>query len=284
MTTAALRLALIASGAALAVALSEFVRRRAIARSPRWQRENYRGRTVSLLGGPVVVAAAATGAMAVAAAGRGDSRRTALAVLVVLVGAGAVGTYDDLRGDVAAKGLSGHLRAAARGQVTSGTVKVVALGSCGVAAAVVLAGRFAPRVAVDGLLIAATANLANLFDLRPGRAAKLAATGFALVVATGAAAATSLAWCAGVTTGILRDDVHERVMLGDSGANSLGAALGVGVVAVASLTARLAALAVVVGLTLLSEIVSFSRVIDATPPLRWLDGLGRLDGGRRANG
>jgi hypothetical protein len=32
----------------------------------------------------------------------------------------------------------------------------------------------------------------------------------------------------------------------------------------------------VVGLTALSEFVSFSRVIQATPPLRWLDDLGRL--------
>ncbi len=36
------------------------------------------------------------------------------------------------------------------------------------------------------------------------------------------------------------------------------------------------ALAVVVGLNLLSEKVSFSRVIDATPALRWFDRLGSL--------
>jgi hypothetical protein len=39
-------------------------------------------------------------------------------------------------------------------------------------------------------------------------------------------------------------------------------------------------LVVVAGLNLASERVSFSRVIDRTAPLRWLDGLGRLPADR----
>jgi hypothetical protein len=50
-----------------------------------------------------------------------------------------------------------------------------------------------------------------------------------------------------------------------------------GVTAATSLSrpARLAALAVVTGLTAASEVVSFSRVIERTRPLRWADMLGR---------
>ena len=64
-------------------------------------------------------------------------------------------------------------------------------------------------------------------------------------------------------------------MLGDTGANALGATLGVAVVAGTGLAGRGLALAVLAALTLASEKVSFSRVIDATPALRWADQLGR---------
>ena len=281
MTRATLLLALILSGAVSTAALWELVRRTPVARAPIWQCVNYRDRVVSLLGGPVVLVAAALGAGALAAT-RPAGRRRALAVLVVLMVAAAAGVYDDLRGEAGPKGLAGHLRAAARGRLTSGVLKVVALGIGGAAAAALLAGRFSLQAAADGLLIATSANLANLFDLRPGRAAKFTAAGLVLVAAVGSAASTSIAWCAGVSLGILGYDLRERVMLGDAGANALGAALGVGIVAAGSPPARLVALVAVVALTLLSEIVSFGRVIDATPPLRWLDALGRCDGDRRA--
>ncbi|MEO6712847.1 MAG: hypothetical protein ABIM89_05380, partial [Mycobacteriales bacterium] len=127
------------------------------------------------------------------------------------------------------------------------------------------------------LLIAGTANLANLLDLRPGRAAKVTAVGLLAVALTTRVGAVPLAWCAGVAAGVLPIDLRERAMLGDAGANAVGAALGVGLVVAAVPAARIAALVVVTVLTLASERVSFSRVIDSTPPLRWLDQLGRVD-------
>ena len=65
-------------------------------------------------------------------------------------------------------------------------------------------------------------------------------------------------------------------MLGDTGANAAGAlrrhrpARGAPAV-----RGRLAALAVLAGLTLASEKVSFTRVIESTPGLRELDAWGR---------
>jgi hypothetical protein len=74
---------------------------------------------------------------------------------------------------------------------------------------------------------------------------------------------------------LLPEDLGERAMLGDAGANALGAMLGVAGAATLPRRARLAALTVVAGLTAASEKVSFTKVIERTPPLRWLDMLGR---------
>jgi len=277
VTATALRLALVASGGAVTVALWEAVRRTPFARLQRWQRTNFRGVPVSLLGGPVVIVATAAGCAVAVLAAAGDGRRTALALFFVVAGGGVAGVFDDLRGSSAARGLTGHLRAAKRGDITSGVIKLLALALCGLVAATTVTRAHWLLVIVDAALIAATANLANLFDLRPGRAAKLLAAGLLVVALASRAAITPIAWCVGVVVGIARYDLREQLMLGDGGANALGAALGVGFVVALPAAGRLTALAVVVGLTLLSEVVSFSRLIDASPPLRWLDLLGRDD-------
>jgi hypothetical protein len=64
-------------------------------------------------------------------------------------------------------------------------------------------------------------------------------------------------------------------MLGDAGANALGAMLGAAAAQTLPRSARLCLLTGIVALTVASEKVSFTRVIEATPPLRWLDMLGR---------
>jgi hypothetical protein len=64
-------------------------------------------------------------------------------------------------------------------------------------------------------------------------------------------------------------------MLGDCGANALGALLGLRLAAIPSRAPRAGLLAGVVALTLASEKVSFTKVIEATPGLRELDRLGR---------
>ena len=65
------------------------------------------------------------------------------------------------------------------------------------------------------------------------------------------------------------------MMLGDVGANALGAVLGVGVVAGCGFSARVWVLALLVAANLASEVVPFTRVIDAVPPLRAIDRAGR---------
>ena len=79
----------------------------------------------------------------------------------------------------------------------------------------------------------------------------------------------------GAALALLGEDLGERAMLGDAGANALGALLGVAAAAGLSRPARVALLAGIAGLTAASEKVSFTAVIERTPALRWLDMLGR---------
>lgn len=239
-----------------------------------WVRSNFRGRDVSLRGGPALVAGGLAGALL--------AREPRLAALVA--GVGVVGSIDDHLGGAHARGLAGHWRALRSGTLTTGGLKVLGLGILAACSSprrvegqlTLSRSDFSPMAswALDVVLIAGYANLVNLLDLRPGRALK--ATGLLLLPgltrpAARPGAAAVLAAAAVVAPG----DLAEVTMLGDCGANTAGAAAGWLLARSLRLPARLVAAGGVVGLTLVSERWSFSRVIDETPLLAALDGLGR---------
>jgi len=243
-----------------------------------WERKNFRGSTVNLAGG------VATAAASVVGAARLPSPLRAPALLATGVAA-ATGCADDFAAQpAAAKGLKGHLKALARGELTTGAVKLLGISAAAVLGAGMIArGRaggkasFAVDTLTSGALIAGTANLINLFDLRPGRALKVCA-GLAAGIAAdprnreGRALAHT---AAGVALGAAPRDLNETTMLGDVGANALGALLGVALASHPRARSRAGALAAVTGLILTSEKVSFSKVIESRPALARLDAWGR---------
>jgi hypothetical protein len=233
-----------------------------------WTRENYRGREVSLGGGAGAALGAAMGAALLPTGCR--------AAGLLMVGAGAVaGAYDDLaapglelRGD---KGLRGHLRALRSGRPSGGVVKVAVIGAAALGAAR-LTGATGAAALTRAVTIAAGANAVNLLDLRPGRAGKaVVAVSAPLLLGQGGAIA---AVAAGAAAGALPGDLRETRMLGDTGANALGALLGLRLSVLPGWARPVAAVAVA-GLSLISERVSFSAVIADTPWLTALDRLGR---------
>jgi len=242
------------------------------------ERTNFHGRTVTLAGGPAL----ALGATAGAALGA-DSARASAAVVTAGLVSGAVGLYDDVVGNrpeqKAVKGFAGHLGALREGQVTSGLLKIAGVGAAGLAASALIGSRRGSLLGrtTDVLLgagvIAGMANAVNLFDLRPGRAIKAGvAIGAPLALGRGGGVA---AGTLGASAALLPEDLGEEIMLGDAGANALGALLGVALTARTGTFGRLVALAGLAGLTAASEKVSFTRVIEDTPWLRRLDELGR---------
>jgi UDP-GlcNAc:undecaprenyl-phosphate/decaprenyl-phosphate GlcNAc-1-phosphate transferase len=269
-TLPAARAALIA--AAVGAVVARVVYRRISANPPgdtrRWERINFRGHTVTLAAGPALTAGAALGAAAVP----GVTPRVRLAGAALAATVGSVGLYDDLTGSGASKGLRGHLSALRRGEVTSGAVKFAVIGVAGLASAGAVSDDRLDAL-IGGAAVAGHANLLNLLDLRPGRALKVALAHAPLVLTApaGGVAAAGL----GAGAALLADDLRERTMLGDAGANALGAMLGLAMVARAGRTARFVHLGLVTALTLASEKVSFTQVIGRTPVLRELDQLGR---------
>jgi UDP-N-acetylmuramyl pentapeptide phosphotransferase/UDP-N-acetylglucosamine-1-phosphate transferase len=244
-----------------------------------WTRTNHRGEPVTLLEGPAVAAAGAAAALLAPAL----PARTRAALVAAAAGAGAFGGYDDIAGSGAKRGFKGHLGALAHGEITTGSVKLGGIGATGLAAALCTGGP-AADVAINTALVAGSANLLNLFDLRPGRAIKVTlAAGLPIGLTQlarpgtgrGRGGVATVAAPLGAAVALLPDDLGERAMLGDAGANALGAMLGTAAAGSLSRRSRLALLAGVTGLTAASEVVSFTKVIQRTPPLHWLDMLGR---------
>ena len=252
-------------------------------RAPVLERPNRRGRPVPTAMGVLAVFAVLLvegGRSLFGAFGVGDAPGSTVRVLVVLtcVGFGLLGLFDDLVGTQADSGFRGHFGALAHGRVTTGLVKVVG----GVALAVVIVSANGPnasgaRIVADALLVALAANLTNLFDRAPGHAIKVGLLAWIPIAlfARGDSVGVAIAPVMGAFAGLLGDDLHERLMLGDAGSNVIGAVLGLAVVSECDPLTRSIVLAVLVAFTLASEVISFSRVIDRVAVLRRLDDLGR---------
>jgi UDP-GlcNAc:undecaprenyl-phosphate/decaprenyl-phosphate GlcNAc-1-phosphate transferase len=235
-----------------------------------WSRTNHRGEPVTLLEGPAVAAGAIAGVLVQGFQTGSPGWRRAAAMVLGGAGAAAFGAYDDLAGSGDRRGFRGHLGALRHGEVTTGAVKLGGIGATGIISAA-LAGGSPADVILNAGLVAGGANLLNLFDLRPGRAIKVAAASGVLL---GAAGQVGVAAPLGAALALLPEDLSERAMLGDAGANALGAMLGASAAGL-SRPARMALLAGIAGLTAASEKVSFTKVIARTPALNWLDMLGR---------
>lgn len=242
---------------------------------PQLQRVNARGRGVATAAG-LAPLASVTAAAAVNGFRRGGAWRS---TAVACGGLGLAGLVDDLAGERVgtggARGIGGHLAELRRGRLTTGVVKVVAGAVSGVGAVAALDRPFTAGALVEGgAVVALAANVGNLLDRAPGRTTKAALLGGAGLLLSGRLP-PGPAFALGATSATLGQDLGEKVMLGDTGANLVGAALGVALVERSGGAGRRAALAALVCLTLASERWSFSQVIARTPPLAWIDQLGR---------
>jgi hypothetical protein len=187
----------------------------------------------------------------------------------------AAGLVDDLA-QAGPRGLRAHLRSLASGRVTTGIVKLVVI--AGSAAVVVALQPDRPGyAAVCGVaLLAAGANAWNGLDVAPGRSLKaFLPPAVAFLVWGEVANAPLLPGLLVGTVVVLPFDLREHAMLGDGGANLLGFCAALALYDVLPDPWVAVAAGVAVGMNVLADTVSLSRVIDRMAPLRWLDALGR---------
>jgi UDP-N-acetylmuramyl pentapeptide phosphotransferase/UDP-N-acetylglucosamine-1-phosphate transferase len=251
-------------------------------------RVNYRQRTVvaglgvalavgllAWAGALALLGELASGSGWLARSGVGMSGAAVAAVLAGLAFA-LLGLLDDLIQDQGHRGFRGHLLALGRGRLTGGAVKLLGGALVALVVAPLAVGLEQPPylMLVGAVVVASSANLANLLDLRPGRCTKVFLPLWVVGCLLDPTAGAWSAGLAGAAAGTFPLDLGERGMLGDSGANALGAV--VGVLLVTGPAWLLWALAVVLlVLQATSERVSFSRVIDGNRWLRAVDRLGR---------
>ena len=162
----------------------------------------------------------------------------------------AIGLADDLWSGPE-RGFRAHLQ----GRRTTGVLKLLGIP---------LVGLVATRRISGALLVGLAANVVNQLDTRPGRALKAYL-----------AAALAVDAPAGVAVLLLPYDLREMAMLGDCGANALGAMLGLKSVERFTGRGRWVAIGALAGLTLVGERKSLGELIERTPGLAHLDGLGR---------
>jgi UDP-N-acetylmuramyl pentapeptide phosphotransferase/UDP-N-acetylglucosamine-1-phosphate transferase len=249
-------------------------------------RVNYRNREVVAGLGLLLPIGLLAWAAPLAVASRVDPLRAAragllapsgLAVVVAGLAFCVLGLVDDLVEDPGgSRGFRGHLRALVTGRLTGGGIKLLGGALAGLLAASIATPPERPAWAVvlGGLVVASAANTANLLDLRPGRCAKVFLPLWVVGCVVDPGGGAWSAGLAGAALAALPFDLREEGMLGDAGANALGAVVGTLLLA-GPMWLVWAAAAILVALQLASERVSFSRVIERNRMLRAADRLGR---------
>lgn len=213
-------------------------------------------------------------AFALAAAGTWLALSLALPV-IVLLGFALLGLVDDLLGSRTHRGYRGHFRAWLGGQPTTGGLKAALGGVWAVLVSLQHSQALWDVLQSAGLIVLA-ANVINLLDVRPGRAGK----GFLIAALPLVLLRPQARWLLPLAAGLvgyLPWDLQGQVMMGDTGANPLGAALGYALATTLAGWPRLVALGILFGLNAAAERISFSQLIEGHLLLDWMDKLGRDD-------
>ena len=211
---------------------------------------------------------------AVTVLGRAEWRYAKL-YLAVMAAMWALGVLDDILGTREVGGFKGHFKKLIfERKLSTGAVKAIGGGIVGLVAGWSLYSDDVLRLLAASLVIPLSANILNLLDLRPGRAVAVFFVGLG-VTYIGALGSVQAAWIVGgvalVALVFARMDARGRAMMGDSGSNALGAALGLTIALNTGVWFQLGTIAAFVAIHLYSEKHSISALIEGNRVLRCID-------------
>jgi UDP-GlcNAc:undecaprenyl-phosphate/decaprenyl-phosphate GlcNAc-1-phosphate transferase len=199
------------------------------------------------------------------------------ALLIWTSGMTLFGWLDDRFGTREVGGFLGHFRKLMiEGEMTTGLLKAIGGAALSLGVAILLNGE-GYVVLIDGMTMALMANAINLLDVKPGRAIKgVLLVGISILVISRAVdILLPLLLLFGVMLAFFPADMAGRVMLGDTGANFLGAVLGFLLVCMLDVPETCMLLMGLVAFHMYTEYYSLSELIENNRFLRWLDEWGR---------
>lgn len=235
-------------------------------------RANYRGDTIPTGAGAFFLTGSIITWIIFLISGLGNPDIIVRLIFLISV-IGAAGLIDDMLGEKDFQGFRGHFSRLFKGRITTGAFKAI-IAFITVLLVIDKTPAWAVVIINLGLILLMT-NLINLLDLRPGRALKFFLL-FSLLLLL--SLPSFLIYALPIyllSLFYLPYELQGRVMLGDTGANLLGAFLGLGYSYGLSLPVKIILLALLILLNLLAEKYSFTRIISGNRVLNWFDRLGR---------
>lgn len=240
-------------------------------------RPNFKGQNIPLAAGVIFFITTLMVMVPLYLLGPVDLRSQVPVFLFVVTGATCLGLLDDFWGTRDASGLRGHFKALFRGHLTTGAIKAIGGGLIALMVGAYLYPGQPVKILDSALIIALSANLINLFDLRPGRAGKVYILLYFILLPAfwGGTAGVWATMLLGSLVALLPVDLKARAMMGDAGSNTLG--MVIGFTAAASLGGyyRVAFLTVLILMHLITEKYSLTKIIAGHTVLNYLDMLGR---------
>lgn len=188
---------------------------------------------------------------------------------------GFLGLIDDLIGDKNIKGIRGHLKSAINNDLTTGGLKAI----FGLFIAIIISCIFfrGVNIIINALIIGLFTNLINLFDLRPGRAAKVFIFISLIFVITSPFKIVNyiLVSLLGILLPYMHIDIKGKAMMGDVGSNVLGFSLGIYASYSFNIICRMSILILLVIFHVIAERYSLTKIIKKSKLLNILDNIGR---------
>lgn len=241
-------------------------------------RENFFGLHIPVGMGMVFIPATIAGSIILTFMSGIDREIILINILGITV-AGFVGIVDDILGSRDTLGFRGHLKCLLKGTLTTGGFKALLGGFAAALVSLFISGDLLAWV-MNTLIIALFTNTLNLMDLRPGRAIKFFLMVWVLSYALSFDGNYSLLLLplVGSLFGYAPFDFKGKGMMGDTGSNILGFAMGLYYSLGTALAEKVFVLLFLVLLHVIGERYSLTSIIARNRVLRFIDGLGTVNG------